>query len=365
MADEDIAKMGEFEATGTNMKLHNEYEKLAYCNGYVYGVVNGLPMTLYKYTSSQPQTVVNSYSISKDLIPEDSDDLYIFAYNNKIYIIIHKGWIEFNPFTEEFRKMPDIEIYPSQYYNTDPHYAIHDNNLYCISGYKSKVFNFLTEKTSTIPSRNWAEGSKSPIMMSPVVGKKIYLILGTQTVYGGVIYYDIETQTYGTDTLSERMQNCQLNSGGLNNAVLYGDYLYVIYAKYNVTNGLKRINIKDYTIEQLADLPFSPNGNFWLYANDPTILFMDNKLYVNSGGYSGYQLYSISNDTSSFEDKTLILTQGTLYSNAWSTGLYTVPTVEKGRIVWPCYDVNYYKNNKFSDAPMYYGTGTEWKKFKN
>lgn len=365
IVDEDIAKMGEFEAIATNMKLHSEYEKLTYCNGYIYGVNNGLPMTLYKYTASQPQTIVNSYTISKDLIKEDSDNLYIFTYNNKVYIITYKAWVEFNPFTEEFRKMPDIGIYPSQYYNTDAHYAIHENNLYCISAYNSKIFNFLTEKTSTIPSRGWKQGDKSPIMMSPVVGNKIYMILGTQTVYGGVLYYNIETQTYGNDSLSEAMQRCQLADGGLNNAVLYGEYLYVIYAKYNIKNGLKRIHIKDCSIEQLAELPFSSGGNFWLYPADPTILFMDNKLYVNSGGCSNYQLYSISNDTSSYEEKTLILTQGQLYNVTRETGLYTVPATDKGRVVWPFYDINYYKNGKFSDAPMYYGTGTEWKKFKN
>ena len=79
------------------------------------------------------------------------------------------------------------------------------------------------------------------------------------------------------------MKQSYLGDGGLNNAILYGDYLYVLYAKYNVKNGFRRINIKDYTIEQLAELPFSPGGNFWLYGDDPTLVLIDDKFYINSG----------------------------------------------------------------------------------
>ena len=115
MVDEDIAKLGEFEADAVNMKLHNEYERLIECGDYLYGIVSDiLPATFYKYTKTQPQTVVNSYTISKDLIVERSSNHMIFAYNHKIYILSSKSWIEFNPMTDEFRKMPDIGIYPSQ-----------------------------------------------------------------------------------------------------------------------------------------------------------------------------------------------------------------------------------------------------------
>lgn len=358
--------MGEFEADSVNMKLHNEYEKLIECGDYLYGIVPDiLPATFHKYTKTQPQTIVNSYTISTDLISERSTNHLIFAYNHKIYILSSKSWIEFNPTTDEFRKMPDIGIYPSQWNGNYNSFALHENELYCFSSGNCKVFNFLTEKTSAFPNSGYKAMEKTFFTLCPVVGKRIYLTVSDQAIYTGVVYYDIETKTYGEDSLSKAMKQCYGGHGGLNNAILYGNYLYVLYAKYDVTNGLKRINIKDYTIEQLAELPFSPGGNFWLYGDDPTLILIDDKFYINSGKWSNYQLYSISNDTSFFEDKTLVLTQGTLYNNAWVTGLYTVPATEKGRIVWPCYDVNYYKNGKFSDAPMYYGTGTEWKKFKN
>lgn len=219
-------------------------------------------MAIYKYTDTQPQTLVATYSVPTDIFSKTSSNCISFSYNRKIYAIRDTAWIEFNPITEEFRQMPDIGVYVDNWNNMNKNYAIHENSLYFFSDNKSGVFNFLTEKVSSIPSRGWNSVNKSPFTLSPVIGNRIYLIISTtQAVYGMVQYYDIETKTYGSDAMSQAMQSCQLDSGCLNNAVVHGEYMYVLYAKYNKTNGLRRINIKDNSIEQLATLPFTTDGN--------------------------------------------------------------------------------------------------------
>ena len=47
------------------------------------------------------------------------------------------------------------------------------------------------------------------------------------------------------------------------------------------------------------------------------------------------------------------------------TVLYQLPKPTRGRITYPFYDVVFVRDGEKSLAPTYYGTGTEWVKFKN
>lgn len=123
---------------------------------------------------------------------------------------------------------------------------------------------------------------------------------------------------------------------------------------------MRRINMNTYAVENLDHLiNFTGNANILGADSSCTLSVLDNKLFINAAACGNNKVYAISNKTSEYENNSLIISQGKLKSNSYLTVLYPLPILDKGSIVWPVSDVNFYTNEDFLIAPTYYGDGTK------
>ena len=109
------------------------------------------------------------------------------------------------------------------------------------------------------------------------------------------------------------------------------------------------------TYTQLANIPYG-----FLDGNVVSVL---NKIYLLGGDSHMTMIQVYELPILSFDDKTIILIQGT---GQYKTQLYENEDID-GRLLYSFDDVKYNTTEDGLDdtLPTYYGTGTEWVKFKN
>ena len=358
--DEYVPVKDQFEAVGLNTKTATAEETWVSLNGYFYSANANI---IRQYTKTQPQVLINSITLSVG----NGGYRYNFVHNNKMYAIGSSDWIEFNPENGEVRVMPALEGIEASFTNGKHHFAYHQNVLYCFSRGGCIKFNFEDESIESIAQYGDTNEGFDPYTMSPVVNDKIYLTGFKRSGGwdGHTVCYHIDTNSYGADDLAYGIHAANVSGNYLGSAVLVGKYIYTMKTSSKSGYGLRRVDVDTCEVTHLNILPFSGVGNSWGWASDAHVGNLDGRLVVYGGGQGGNQIYRLEDDTLEYEEGSLIITEGKYWNGVKHTGLYQLPKPTRGRITYPFYDVIFVRDGEKSLAPTYYGTGTEWVKFKN
>lgn len=195
------------------------------------------------------------------------------------------------------------------------------------------------------------------------VGSDIYFVLGWATNSSSSGNYDRSIYKYDTTTNTKTLVGT-LDTGGINwsytnnRSILIGDEIFIL--DYNTTAYGYIFNIR--TGESRRDSNFdkpSTNSAYLLLHHKDTnqIFFSATGTYLYANTYSQRFDYTGDEDT--------ILMRQRNGSNPYQTVLTPATNVEN-RLLTSFEDVGYYSTETGinNDIPTYYGTGTEWVKFK-
>lgn len=358
--DEYVPVKDQLEAVGLNTVAAVSNETWVSLNGYYYSITD---KAIRQYTKDQPQVLISTKTVSAG----QGSYQYIFTHNNKIYAIGRYDWVEYNPTDDAMRIMPELTGLAATYTDGKHHFAYHQGILYCFSPSGCVKFDFSDESVMPIAQYGDTNEGFGPYTMSPVVDGKIYLT-GFKR-YGGwdghSVCYHIDTNSYGNTDLAYAIHAANVTNNYLGSAVLVGKYVYTMKVTDKKGYGLRRIDVNTCEVTHLDILPFSGVANLWGNAKDAHLANLDGRLVIFSGDQGGRQIYRLEDDTLEYEDGSLIITEGKHWNAIMHTGLYQLPKPTRGRITYPFYDVIFVRDGEKSLAPTYYGTGTEWVKFKN
>lgn len=178
----------------------------------------------------------------------------------------------------------------------------------------------------------------------------IYLF-GYGNTYKSAYKYDIALNTY--TSIANVPYQMEMGSVCILNNIIY------VFGGVDRSNSDKQTNIYKYDIStdtytQLTDIPY----NF--YRGGATAL--DNKIYLFGGSSNMTKAQVLAFPSSEFEDKSIVLLNGSTYK----TQLFTGDLVDSS-VKYPFSDAWYYTEQGGLDTtiPTYYGDGTQWINFKN
>jgi hypothetical protein len=273
------------------------------------------------------------------------DVLYIYTPDNLIHYYNMKTH-EYSTFATEV--------------NTSKHFMFgYEDKLYFIShfGYTDVQSHSISVKTHKVVKTF----DNAPFYITvrygylPFVGGRqlvaAFTSMGNQR---GMFWFDPVEYTYTKDTHSDMGNFLPSRETSV---FVYDNYLY-----YGGSNSYFRIlDLTDYTYD--AYNSYSLTSTFGLDTAVDTVVWIDDgKMYLVD---SRQQTCPTATFTTPCDENTLVLRQGVFKGGiTQNIALYSVPTTV-GKIVWPIYDVAYYKDGKYNTAfTVYYGNGTSWNKLK-
>lgn len=375
-------------------------------------VVNGyLYLFGYAVNSNSAKYTYRINLTTYELEPLANAPSYLYgktalAYGTDVYLIgsINMGvtggtaFLKYDTLTNTWETLGTLDDKKPTSYNT--HYHIYDGYLYMI-GTETTDENAVSSTYSgayryDIENKTWEAIQLYPYKYTPtrgssfILGDKIWFIFvyastTATTITASYCYdtlvYDLSEQTFKTTNL--RIKN--ISSGSTGNTtvpIVMDDFCYLYVASSVDYRGLYKIpvdifktydvlttyNITDGTFEKIKD---NINGDYF-NTQYPYYLHgaMDNdnnKLYI-TGFYNtiDYAVRCFSFDDKEFDNNTLIIRQGLSNGGSVKTQLFNTP-LQSGRLIYPLYNAIHYttENGANNSLPLYYGTGTEWVKFKN
>ena len=142
-------------------------------------------------------------------------------------------------------------------------------------------------------------------------------------------------------------------------------YIYKVpVSEFVISEKTKTITLTDYKYITFNDLL---NSNKSKYTRYRFITQAENKVYISGfTSASAGDVAVLALTSKEFDNNTLIIRQGNSNGGAVLTQLFNMP-LQKGRLTYPLYNAIHYttENGANNSLPLYYGTGTEWVKFKN
>lgn len=325
-----------------------------------------------------------------DIIPVEFKGGAVVDTSNGIYIFVEDSVYVFDELTKTFEKkatMP-ITIGKGMAATIGTYIYIFGDNSSRTSAFKYNIIDNSFERLADVPYKIF--GSRIATQ-----GDDIYLVSSEIT----------PTVAYKYNTISNTYTKLADIPYGLSpgNIAKVGNYIYLFGGNSSATRkNVYRYNIQTDTYENLnVEAPFDMHY--------PITVAVDNKIYI-LGGYLLKSCCVFDTTTNSFESLTdcpndITNSKGCLYNNtiyifggefsntSKQVVAYTLPTIEdiptncmviiegagnyktqlfstnniEGRLLYKFSDVQYNtaEGNLDNTLPTYYGTGTEWVKFKN
>ena len=76
--------------------------------------------------------------------------------------------------------------------------------------------------------------------------------------------------------------------------------------------------------------------------------------------FNNGKIVNLATDTSSYDNDTIVVTQGQYKLNPYKINLFSLPETKGGKLLWSFGDAFPYKDGQLlTNIPSYYGTGTE------
>lgn len=266
------------------------------------------------------------------------------AVDNLIYLFGvgtgHKQAYKYNPETNEYTEIAAI---PSDYsYGfRDGRTVLYNNDIYLI--YSNKIHKYsISDNTYT----KIKTGFPTDVSCTTIVGSKIY------------IFYDTTLTSYDLETNEIKTLASPTNSTVTARCVVYNNDIYIFGGSNNKLAFKYSIETNEYT--QLDDIPYAFKSG--------CCVIIGNVVYLIGGSSTAsattpYKQAKYTINTLTFTDNSVYIAEK---SGTYKTQLYENKDIE-GRVLYGFDDVLYNSTESGVDntIPVYYGTGTEWVKFKN
>ena len=225
----------------------------------------------------------------------------------------------------------------------------------------------------------WYPGSTDAILL----GDKVWILFApnyanstsstiSDSSYVRCLVFDLSTETYIDP-------NTTFTTTGLGSGVTSKPRVFVVDSFVYILTilGIYKVPVSTFKIAEkatkinLPDYELIPNPDFW-GSNTSNMYYMslfvaNNKLYISGHYYNtNYDAMVFALTSKEFNNNTLVIRQGNSNGGAVLTQLFNLP-LQKGRLTYPLYNAIHYttENGANNSLPLYYGTGTEWVKFKN
>ena len=336
------------ETTGDDRwpELPSSAMALVECQNEIYGVVNsnGSIGKIYKADENMnwslydeiPRATINVSSCCA------SDDNYIYLTNLSGGIT---QIARYNPTTKEII----THKFASSVYESI--LGVYNNTLYIFGQTSNKgvTYNFDTQEQGEIPG--------CPRYMN------IELYNNQLSMWNGMFYIpgvkasssSSSYSAYFFDPIANQWIANAPNPGAYNcySTVVVGDYAYSSHYSYNSGDKWRKTNLTTGTVANLSNIAVGEKS---------AILYLKGTVFIKNGT----KLYSLANDTSSYDSNTVVIIQGQYKLNAHKISLFSLPETKGGKLIWAVADVYPFNNGQLlTNVPTYYGNGTEWIKFKN
>lgn len=297
----------------------------------------------YKYdilTNTYTKLSDIPYGFANGIAVTDNSNIYLVGGTNAAPKYIYK----YNIASDTYEKMTDLEY---QFYAGAG--CLINSEIYLFtysmtSGVAVFKYNILNGQSTEL--QNF---SSFPIKLDYGAGINI----GTNMyLFGGMsnrtlaYKYDITTNTY--EKLADIPYECYQSA-----ICTDGSNIYLFGGTNKYSQKAYKYNIVDNQYIQLTDIP---NVFDFGYA---TCIDENIYLFGTKSNHTGVEKFQLT----SFEDKTVIIVQG---EGQYKTKLLSISDIQ-GNLLYPFDDVYYNTTESGLDdtLPTYYGTGTEWVKFKN
>lgn len=252
----------------------------------------------------------------------------------------HKEAYKYNPETNEYETLasiPSVFTYGFLYGAA----VIYDNDIYLIAD--THLYKYDTElNTYTLIT------DALPIDFS---NYKAHCIDDNIFMFTRTNCYKFNLTSQEIVKLNEESTPINVDNGS---SVLYGTSIYLFGGTANMKKAYKYDTITN-TYSELEDIPYA----FYKGA----ISISDNTIYLIGGYGSNLSQAKFVIPLQEFDNNSLIIAQG---AQTYKTQIYENKNI-KGRLLYGFDDVAHNTTESGLDdtLPTYYGTGTEWVKFKN
>lgn len=298
----------------------------------------------YKYdTTNNTYTQLTNipYAFNSGEIIAIGTNIYLFGGYSLDNTILKTAY-KYDTLTDTYTKLANI---PYGYY--DAGIAAIETDIYLFGTShtdKLKVYKYDTLTNSYTQLEDISVVSSYSNIKCTAINNDIYIIID-----GSLYKYDIQTKSYSNLTKPPFSVDNKTGITTIKNSIyLFGGGNSVINIAY------KYDTLTD-TYTQLTNIP---NG-----FQSGSAVSVNNKIFLlgGSNNMNMVQVYELA--SYSFDDKSIILVQGT---GQYKTQLYENKDID-GRLLYSFDDVKYNTTEDGLDdtLPTYYGTGTEWVKFKN
>ena len=204
-----------------------------------------------------------------------------------------------------------------------------------------------------------------------LLGDKVWFLYSggfVAAAQGGTSVFDLTELTYK----STNLKVTGLASSG-NLPIVIDDYVYIYTASgmykvpvdvFYIRDSVATVAITSY--EKITDTTNSvaaPTNYIYYLRYAKT----NDTVYITGwDAISDIVIRAFSFTDKEFDNNTLVIRQGISNGGAVMTQLFDIP-LQSGRLTYPLYNAIHYTTEKGADnlLPLYYGTGTEWVKFKN
>lgn len=295
----------------------------------------------YTPISSPPADVINAVLLGE----------YIYFFGTTSSNL--RNAYKYNINTDEYTSLPNMPYYVG---DAGTNCVVKDNYIYIIgiAGHDRAVVRFNTADNTYVELAELPETSNGG--QSILIGNTIYTFaVGNNFNRTGIYKYDINANSW---TKLENANPDAINFFRINALLLAPDiYIFIEDADNNTTNIYKFDTVTE-TISKVGTTPVK----LYYYS---TIIFTENKLYTVS------MLSSTSYNWNIADIKTIELNADNAVIIELGNGTYTTNILDDNNLVdgLPYSFDNVYYNSTSGgldeSLPTYYGTGTEWVKFKN
>lgn len=300
----------------------------------------------YKYdtlTNVYTQLADIPYTFQTGRVTAIGTDIYLFGGYNNFYTAY-----KYDTLTDTYTQLTNI---PYAYYGAGISAVGTDIYLFGTKhkvADKLKVYKYDTLTNSYTQLENISVVSGYSDIQCLSINTNIYIFFAGSNTNTNLYKYDTLTKIYSPLSKSPFAYGSAM--------CVNNDNIYLFIGNSSDTQNLayKYDTITD-TYTQLTNIPHG-----FLAGNVVSVL---NKIYLLGGDSHMTMIQVYELPILSFDDKTIILIQGT---GQYKTQLYENEDID-GRLLYSFDDVKYNTTEDGLDdtLPTYYGTGTEWVKFKN
>lgn len=325
-------------------------------------------------------------------------DIYFMGYHAPyVNATMSKSFVKYDTLTNTYTQLASIDretgIYTTYYYYNGFIYAFNVKDVNGTSqtnGYQLRhqyKYNIATDEWIYLGEDSyWYKSCSLPFL----VGNKLWFLFHTARTayfsnianyseyYRKSIVFDFETEQFIVPNVNfESITSGTTKINGASNSttpqpVLVDDMVYLFtrlrlykipVSEFEIVDTEKILKFANYeTLEYNS--PLTTNKSYLGYII-PAV--SDNKIFLTGlNNTEETEICVLPLTSKEFDNNTLVIRQGNSNGGAVLTQLFNMP-LQKGRLTYPLYNAIHYttENGANNSLPLYYGTGTEWVRFKN